>query len=293
VPTAIQYPIKAQGGKAVLAITCAALGAAARSAQAATVPAVAPAPLAYEMSAYELAPQFQPKDPPWRARDLKNAILKRVAVEKQRREMDVYYYRIGYTMAFPLSLARRPGLKELPVALPKQAYPWLIWLSWDLEERWRLLETAWRQFDDREAGALLQRELAALSGWDHFSEVDGNVGLMTGHLAGSLSFALADTSKWQKQTLREARRAANALLERDFWPWFQSHWRVENIGPNQLGNMPPTQTVTLPEGKGVRWWVFWCDPSAGWSPPSVVLRQGALELKPPGTGQAAWSVGSQ
>src|ERR1035437_7337797 len=105
------------------------------------------------------------------ARDLKSAILKRVAVEKQRREMDVYYYRIGYTMAFPLPLARRPGLKELPAALPKQAYPWLIWLSWDLEERWRLLATAWRRFGDHEAGALLQWELAALSGWDHFSEV--------------------------------------------------------------------------------------------------------------------------
>jgi hypothetical protein len=219
-------------------IACAALGAAPHFAQAATVPAVPPAPLAYEMSAYELAPQFQSKERPWRTRDLRSAILKRVAVEKQRQEMDVYYYRIGYTMAFPLPLARRPGLKELPAALPKQAYPWLIWLSWDLEERWRLLETARRQFGDHEAGGLLQRELAALSGWDHFSEVDGNVGLVTGHLAGSLSFGLADKSKWEKQSLREARNAAKALIERDVWPWFERNWRVENIGPSQLGNIP-------------------------------------------------------
>ena len=66
------------------------------------------------------------------ARDLKSAILKRVAVEKQRREMDVYYYRIGYTTGFPLPLTQRPSLKELPTALPGRAYPWLIWLSWDL-----------------------------------------------------------------------------------------------------------------------------------------------------------------
>ena len=123
---------RSRPGACLLAITCAALVAAAHSVQAATVPAVPPAPLAYEMSAYELAPQFQPKDRPWRARDLKSAILKRVAVEKQRREMDVYYYRIGYTMGFPLPLTQRPSLKELPAALPGRAYPWLIWLSWDL-----------------------------------------------------------------------------------------------------------------------------------------------------------------
>ena len=93
------------------------------------------------------------------------------------------------------------------------------------------MQVAWRQFGDREAGALLQRELAALSGWDHFYEVDGNVGLLTGHLAASLSLALADTSKWEPQHLSQARAAAEALLERDVWPWFQSHWRGQDITP--------------------------------------------------------------
>jgi len=63
--------------------------------------------------------------------------------------------------------------------------------------------------------------------------------------------------------------------------------------PGTRGPLTLTQTATLPEGKGVRWWVFCCDPNADWTPPSVALRQGALELKSPGTGQAAWSVGSQ
>ena len=79
------------------------------SVQAAAGSATPSAPLAYEMSAYELAPQFQPKGQPWHPRTLKSTILARVAAEKQRREMDVYYYRIGYTMSFPLPLARRPG----------------------------------------------------------------------------------------------------------------------------------------------------------------------------------------
>ena len=222
----------------LLAIACVTFAAAAHAAPVGNSPKPPPAPLAYETSAYELAPQFQPKAQPWNTRNLKSTIRERVAWEKQRRELEVYYYRIGYTMSFPLPLARRPTLKELPAPLPNGRYPWLIWLSWDLEERWRLLEVARRQFGDRDAGVLLQQELAALSSWDHFSEVDGNVGLVTAHLATSLSLALADASGWDKQLLRQARAAAKALLERDVSPWFAAHWRIEDIGPNQLGNIP-------------------------------------------------------
>ncbi len=119
-------------------IACAALAAGAHPLQAATAPAAPPAPLAYETSAYELAPELQPGLVPWRAGDLKRAILERLAREKQRREMDVYYYRIGYTMSYPLPLDQRPTLNELPAPLPGRSYPWLIWLTWDLEDRWRL-----------------------------------------------------------------------------------------------------------------------------------------------------------
>jgi hypothetical protein len=157
--------------------------------------------------------------------------------EKQRRQMDVYYYRIGYTMSFPLPLARQPARQELPVGIPKTNYPWLTWLTWNLEERWRLLEVAWRRFGDREAGALLQQELAALAGWDHFCEVNGGAGLATAHLAAGLSLALADTSKWEPEQLRLARAASETLLERDVWPWFQSYWREQELTPAKIGNI--------------------------------------------------------
>jgi hypothetical protein len=219
-------------------VACIAFAAAADSLQAGKSPNAPPPPLAYETSAYELAAHLQRELQPWRVSDLKKTILQHVAREKRRREMDVYYYRIGHTMGYPLPLAGRPGLKELPAPLPGRAYPWLTWLAWDLEDRWRLLHVAWRQFGDREAGVLLQRELAALAGWDHFYEVDGNVGLLTGHLAASLSLALQDTSKWEPQPLSQARAAAEALLERDVWPWFQSHWRDPTITPAQLANIP-------------------------------------------------------
>ena len=214
------------------AIPCAALVYPA-SAPAASTPA-----LAYETSAYELAPHLQPEQRPWNRRALKQEILARVAREKQRQEVDVYYYRIGYTMSFPLPLTRRPELTDLPSPLPGRVYPWLIWLTWELDDRWRLFHAAWRQFGDREAGRLLQRELAALAGWDHLCEIDGNVGLVTGHLAGCLSLALADLAGWDPQLLQQTRSAADALLERDVWPWFERQWREENLTPAQLANIP-------------------------------------------------------
>ena len=194
--------------------------------------------LAYETSAYELAPEFQGAQRPWHTSELKRTILAHAAREKQRRQMDTYYYRVGFSMSFPLPLTRRPALSELPSPLPGRFYPWMTWLAWDLEERWRVLHEAWRRFGDREAGALLQRELAALAKWDHITEVDNSVGLATGHIAGCLALALADTSGWNPQLLLQARAAAGALLERDVWPWFERQWGNEITQPEQLANIP-------------------------------------------------------
>lgn len=201
------------------------------------------APLAYDFAAYELAPQFKQSPVPWNAAEVKQSILERVAFEKQRREMDVYYYRIGYTMAFPLGLAQRPHLEDFPAPLPRSKYPWLIWLSWNLEERWRLFNIAWRQFGDVEAGQLLQKELAALAGWDRFAEVDNNIGLLTGHFAASLAIALADTSTWNKEALQKARTAAESLIERDVWPWFEKNWREKELTTKDLHNIPAIALV--------------------------------------------------
>lgn len=201
-------------------------------------PPAVPAPMAYDPSAYELAPQFQQDNLPWKFDDLKKAILARATVEKQRHELDVYYYRIGYTIAYPLPMSQRPTRVRLPAGIAQMTYPWLTWMSWDLEERWRILETAWRRFRDREAGALLQRELAALDGWDHFYELNDQVSLVTSHLAASLALALSDPSGWDPDTLSQTRAAAEKLIERDVWPWFQKNWDIKQWTPQQLGNIP-------------------------------------------------------
>ncbi len=211
------------------------LGPPAARAAAAPVP---PAPLAYDMSAYELAPQFRREPRPWTVKEVRREILTRVAAEKRRREMDVYYYRIGYTIAYPLGMSSRPEIADLPMPISTLRYPWMVWYSWANEERWRLFHAAWRHLGDKEAGRLMQQEMAALAQWDRFSEVDGNLGLLTGHTAAALSLALANTNGWNVEYLSRARQAAESLVERDVWPWFNSTWVGKELTPRKIVNIP-------------------------------------------------------
>lgn len=200
---------------------------------------VPPAPLAYEPSSHELAPEFAAPPQPWGVADLGAEIARRAVREKSRRELDVYYYRIGYTLAFPLPLDRRPTAADLPAGIAAMKYPWLIWLSWELEERWRVLHAAWRLAGDNEAGALLQRELAALATWENFLENNNQAGLVTAHLAGCLALALAEPSGWDRELLARARQAAGALLERDIQSWFEKAWpRGAALTPARMPNIP-------------------------------------------------------
>lgn len=160
----------------------------------------------------------------------------RVVAEKARRELLVDYYRIGHTLAFPLPLASRP--QNLPAGFKEiAAYPWTTWLLWQLEERWRLLHAGWRRGDD-EAGRLLQREVSALAGWSHFRGDDGNVSLITGHVAGVLAHLLADPNGWDTECFAQVSATAARLLEQDLLPWFHAHWGVvEAWTPARLHNI--------------------------------------------------------
>jgi hypothetical protein len=80
--------------------------------------------------------------------------------------------------------------------------------------------------------------LAALAGWDQFGEADGGIGLLTGHLAASLALALSNPAGWKPEYLASARAAAQALIDRDIWPWFQSAWPEQQLTPARLANIP-------------------------------------------------------
>lgn len=179
-------------------------------------------------------------DKPWSMRELKQAALDLATLEKSRSEMGVNYYRIGYMLAFPLPVAVRPRHEDLPAGIAGISYPWLTWLSWDLESRWRSLYMAWRNDNDSKAGVLFQREVAALAGWDQFTEVGNNeVSLVTAHIAAGFSLALTDTKGWDPGLLQQTRLASTALIERDVWPWFLKRWNdTQNLTPQQLHNIP-------------------------------------------------------
>jgi hypothetical protein len=202
-------------------------------------PPLSAQPLAYDTSAWELAPIF-PTDPtPWTRADLERTVRERTLRQKARHEIDVYYYRIGHTLAFPLPLTRRPAKSDLPPGVAHLTYPWLIWLTWELEERWRIFHFAWRRHGDADAGRLLQRELAALATWEKFTEMNDQPGLGAAHLAGCLAQALADPSGWDPAFLAAARAAAAKILDGDIAPWFAKQWDNDKpLTPARLANIP-------------------------------------------------------
>lgn len=204
------------------------------------VPArVAAEPLAYDTAAWELAPAY-PVDPaPWARADLERELHARTARQKARHELEVYYYRIGHTLAFPLPLAHRPARADLPPGVANLTYPWLTWLSWELEERWRILHAAWRNAGDAEAGRLLQRELAALSTWEKFTDMNDQLGLGGAHIASCLALALASPAGWDSALLAQARAAAARLLDGDVVSWYAKQWAADKPwAPQRLVNIP-------------------------------------------------------
>jgi len=127
----------------------------------------------------------------------------------------------------------------LPEGIRGMRYPWFTWLSWALEERWRMLHVAWQKFGDREAGELLQWELSSLAAWEHFCGSTNTVSLSTAHIAACLAQALATRDGWDDDKFRQARSATDTLLERDVWPWFARKWPDgRELKPGDLHNIP-------------------------------------------------------
>ncbi len=217
----------------------------------------------------------------WQAEDACQELARRAAREKNRRELQVRYYRIGHTLAFCLPVSERPT--ALPAGIPGWSnYPWTTWLAWALEERWRVLQAAWRHQNDVEAGALLQAELGALAGWQHFrgdgEGEAGSVSLVTGHIAAALSLALGEPTGWDQAHLAAARAAAGRLIENDIQPWFQAKWHTgKPLAPHDLHNIPfialvrgaqlartiGSPAAELMEQRAREAWEAWCRYAAG------------------------------
>jgi hypothetical protein len=190
----------------------------------------------YDPGWYELLPGLARRDTPWEATDVLVEIAARASAQKAARELRVDYYRIGYRLAFPLPLDRYPS--EFPVGIEGVPdYPWMIWLAWELDERWRILAAASGQLGDEEAFRLLADELTALTDWARYNE-DGDryIALVTATLAGCLAGFLRGPDE-----LREvAQPAADRLFQVSVLPWFESTWRspTRPLSTGQVQNRP-------------------------------------------------------
>ena len=192
----------------------------------------------YDTSAYETA-SFIPTGLHESSEEtIQSEIKRRIESELQRQELIVYYYRIGHTISFPLPVTDLP---DLPPGIPNLGcpYPWGIWLTWELRERWDILYTAWKQFHNQEAGILLQEELAAIAQWKKTYEGPDTAGLSTGHLAAFLAKALQFPEDWNPELYAEALKAAHQILERDTPQWFEKTWaKKTTFTERDLHNIP-------------------------------------------------------
>jgi len=180
----------------------------------------------------------------WRREDVKRELQRRSAAQLASRTLSVSYYRIGYRLDFPLPFQDKP--REWPTVPGIAPYPWFIWLSWALEERWRVLRAAWRDLQDADAGRLYRHELVDVSSWPSFRDVGETVHLVTGHLAGMLALALNDSSggqengpfAWQGQELVQLQAGAQRLIDLDVWPWYLATWAdCTQLSASELHNI--------------------------------------------------------
>ncbi|GAA3412342.1 heparinase II/III family protein [Paenibacillus hodogayensis] len=190
-------------------------------------------------AAYELASPYPIGLREWNTTDYVAELRSRIAAEKQKKELLVYYYRIGHVQAYPLPIRRLDPL-QYPKGIPElPAYPWYIWLFWQLKERWDTLHTAWRIFHDADAGLILQDELASTAEWTSSHVGAGFAGLSSGHLATALAIYLSNQEGWDADKLTRAKQAASTLLDRDIEPYIGDVWmKDDGIHESNMHNIP-------------------------------------------------------
>lgn len=184
----------------------------------------------YDVSGMQVEPRWL-RDL-WSRDEVAAELRSRADGQLARDELVVDHYRIGHRWAFRLPLDRRPG--GLPAGVPGvEPYPWLIWLAWELVERWDVLHGAATIWDDAAARRRMQIELAALADWEDHLEWGGTVRLPTGHLAMALARGLT-LSGWDPELRRRALVAADSLLHKDVPAWYAETWS----GAGSTQNIP-------------------------------------------------------
>lgn len=186
--------------------------------------------IGYDQAGITVDPRWH--DRAWTADDLRSELTDRLTHHVRADQVVVDHYRVGHHWAFRLPVDERPSALPSDVA-ELTRYPWLIWLTWELTERWDVLAAAAELNDDEAARSLWQQELAALDGWQHFRNWRDLVGLPTGHLAMALARGLV-TPQWDPALRARAEGAGRHLLHGDIEDWYDQTWRDDT----PLHNIP-------------------------------------------------------
>lgn len=195
----------------------------------------APSVLRYDTAAWELLPNGPRPADQWTVVDVEAEIRKRGADALAADELLVDYYRIGYRLSFPLPVATRPA--QWPQAVNGvPTYPWLIWLAWALEERWRALDNLDQV--KRQPTGLVHRELAALDGWSSYDADSPGPGLVTATLANVIADHLEEPADCPEQAAMT--RIAGRMLDESFVPAF-----VDEAPPADLRLVQNIRLITL------------------------------------------------
>ena len=118
------------------------------------------------------------------------------------------YYRIRRRVAYPLPIDRLT-IPSMPVA-GIEAYPWSVWMLWDLEERIHSLGWfATRSGDERARAAVLE-DVRALCRWPAYGQFD-RPDLSLGHCGRLLWYAYRSW-EWVREPLQEEFQTAFSRL---------------------------------------------------------------------------------
>lgn len=198
----------------------------------------------YDTTEHEYSAGLVRRDTPWTRDDVLSEIDRRARRYLDARELTVHYYRIGYQFAFPLPVNDRPTTFPSGV-LGNQPYPWLTWLGWELEERWRVLAAASSLLPElrQRVDDTLATEVTAFAGWSSFDGDGDRAGLMT----SAVSSAVANVLSHPSDAVRgPARVAANRIVSESVWPWFVDAWSTDP--PFELMDMHNIGCITLLRG---------------------------------------------
>src|SRR5690606_12159684 len=123
-----------------------------------------------------------------------------------------------------------------PVALDA-AYPWTIWLTWELEERLIALGASATLCEDQQHAALAQRDLHAMTQWPTFEHAT-RPGLAFGHVMRTMHHA-AHHWHWLDKTVLVDLRAACRRAVDQFAAWSDEHHTrfdqpLHDVSPDML-----------------------------------------------------------